>query len=127
MWITYMILAILLLVMTILPKIQHSHWVFRVPEFAKIQVTYLILFTFLLGFTIDSTDYLWYYQGLLLVLFVHHSHILIRYTPLYPVKNISSVISLPKSFISFLPMCISSIKNMTDSLSLLKNTVRTSL
>ncbi|RTZ49563.1 hypothetical protein EJ377_03570 [Chryseobacterium arthrosphaerae] len=63
MWITYTILAILLLVMTILPKIQHSHWVFRVPEFAKIQITYLILFTFLLGFTIDSTDYLWYYQG----------------------------------------------------------------
>lgn len=87
MWITYTILAILLLVMTILPKIQHSHWVFRVPEFAKIQITYLILFTFLLGFTIDSTDYLWYYQGLLLVLFVHHSHILIRYTPLYPVKK----------------------------------------
>ncbi|KFF75526.1 hypothetical protein HX13_05160 [Chryseobacterium sp. P1-3] len=87
MWIIYIILVILLLVLTILPKIQHSHWIFRVPEFAKIQVTYLIFFTFLLGFIIDSKEYIWYYQGFLLALFVHHSHILIRYTRLYPVKK----------------------------------------
>lgn len=87
MWIIYMILAILLLVMTILPKIQHPHWIFRVPEFAKIQVTYLILFTFLLGLIIDSTEYIWYYQGFLLALFVYHSQTLVRYTPLYPVKK----------------------------------------
>ncbi len=87
MWIIYIILAILLLVMTILPNIQHSHWIFRVPEFAKIQITYLTFFTFLLGLTIDSTEYIWYYQGILFVLFVHHGHILIKYTPLYRVKK----------------------------------------
>ncbi|HCN48785.1 MAG TPA: hypothetical protein DIT10_06785 [Chryseobacterium sp.] len=87
MWIIYIILAILLLVMTILPNIQHSHWIFRVPEFAKIQITYLTFFTFLLGLTIDSTEYICYYQGILFVLFVHHGHILIKYTPLYRVKK----------------------------------------
>ncbi|UKB80924.1 endonuclease/exonuclease/phosphatase family protein [Chryseobacterium sp. MEBOG07] len=87
MWIIYLVLAILLLVLTILPKIQHSHWIFRVPEFAKIQVTYLIFFTFLLGLIIDPIEYVWYYQGFLLVLFVYHSQTLIKYTPLYPVKK----------------------------------------
>ncbi|WP_126653905.1 endonuclease/exonuclease/phosphatase family protein [Chryseobacterium aureum] len=87
MWIIYLILAILLLVMTILPKIQHSHWIFRVPEFAKIQVTYLILFTFLLGLFTDSTEYLWYSQGLLMAMFVYHSKTLIQYTHFYPVKK----------------------------------------
>ncbi len=87
MWIIYLTLAIVLLVMTILPKIQHSHWIFRVPEFAKIQVTYLILCTFLLGFFTDSTEYFWYYQGLLLVMFIHHGQTLIKYTHFYPVKK----------------------------------------
>ncbi|REC49395.1 endonuclease/exonuclease/phosphatase family protein [Chryseobacterium pennipullorum] len=87
MWIIYLILALLLLVLTVLPKIQNPHWIFRVPEFAKIQVTYLIAITFMLGFFVDATDHLWYYQGLLIVLFIHHSHILIRYTPIYPVKK----------------------------------------
>ncbi|MCJ7935100.1 MAG: endonuclease/exonuclease/phosphatase family protein [Chryseobacterium sp.] len=87
MWIVYLIMAMLLLVLTILPKIQNSHWVFRVPEFAKIQITYLIFFTFILGFLVDSSGYFWYYQGLLAVLFIHHGHTLVKYTPLYPVKK----------------------------------------
>lgn len=87
MWIVYITLAILLLALTILPKIQNSHWVFRVPEFAKIQITYLIFFTFILGLLTETTEYLWYYQGLLAVLFIHHGQTLIKYTPLYPVKK----------------------------------------
>lgn len=87
MWIIYMTLIILLLVITILPKIKHSHWIFRVPEFAKIQVTYFIIFTFLLGLMIHSKEYVWYYQGFLLALFVYHGQTLVRYTPLYPVKK----------------------------------------
>ncbi|MBL3549501.1 endonuclease/exonuclease/phosphatase family protein [Chryseobacterium sp. KMC2] len=87
MWIVYIILAILLVVLTLLPKIQNSHWIFRVPEFAKIQITYLISITFIMGFLIESSEYFLYYQGLLVLLFIHHSHTLIKYTPLYPVKK----------------------------------------
>lgn len=89
MWIFYLSLTALLLILTILPKIQHSHWVFRVPEFGKIQITFLILFTLALGLLITNSENLWYYQGLLLVMFVHHGLILVKYTPLYPVKKYS--------------------------------------
>ncbi|GAB0156319.1 endonuclease/exonuclease/phosphatase family protein [Chryseobacterium sp. Alg-005] len=87
MWAIYLFLTVLLLLLTVLPKIQHSHWIFRVPEFGKIQITYFIVITFILGFLIDAPENLWYYQGLLMVMFVHHGVTLIRYTPLYPVKK----------------------------------------
>lgn len=87
MWIAYLVLTILLLILTILPKIQNPHWVFRVPEFGKIQITYFILFTFLLGFLIDTLENLWYFQGLLLIMFFYHGFTLVKYTPLYPVKK----------------------------------------
>lgn len=88
MWTAYLILTVLLLILTILPKIQHSHWIFRVPEFGKIQITVFILFTMILGFaTPGKSEYFWYYQGLLFVMLIHHSVILIKYTPIYPVKK----------------------------------------
>lgn len=88
MWTSYLILTVLLLILTILPKIQHSHWIFRVPEFGKIQITYFILFTMLLGFIVaDQSQYFWYYQGLLFLMLIHHSVILVKYTPLYPIKK----------------------------------------
>ncbi|SHL76642.1 endonuclease/exonuclease/phosphatase family protein [Chryseobacterium polytrichastri] len=88
MWTAYLILVVLLLVLTLLPKIQNSHWIFRVPEFGKIQITYFIIITFILGFLVDSSsDYFWYCQGLLILLFIHHGVILIKYTPLYPIKK----------------------------------------
>lgn len=87
MWTTYLILTILLLVLTILPKIQNSHWIFRVPEFGKIQITYFIFFTFISGFLLPFSDGLWICQSLLFLMLVHHGFTLVKYTPLYPVKK----------------------------------------
>lgn len=87
MWSAYLILTGLLILLTLLPKIQNQHWIFRVPEFGKIQITYFIAINFILGFFITSTENFWYFQGVLLVLFIHHSIILIKYTPLYRVKK----------------------------------------
>lgn len=87
MWNTYLFLTLLLLLLTLLPKIQNPHWIFRVPEFGKIQITFFILFTFIYGFMADSSENFWYFQGLLMVMFVYHSVTLIQYTPLYPVKR----------------------------------------
>ncbi|MBB6370677.1 endonuclease/exonuclease/phosphatase family protein [Chryseobacterium shigense] len=70
-----------------LPKIQNAHWIFRVPEFGKIQITYAVLFTFILGLFISSSGNLLYSQGLLFLMFVHHGITLVKYTPLYPVKK----------------------------------------
>lgn len=90
MWTAYLILIVLLLILTILPKIQNSHWIFRVPEFGKIQITFFILFTFVLGFVVaENSENFWYYQAFLAILFVYHGFTLVKYTPLYPVKKYS--------------------------------------
>lgn len=87
MWTAYLILTVLLLILTILPKIQNSHWIFHIPEFGKIQIAFFILLTFLLGFAANQSENFWYYQSLLLIMFAYHGFILIKYTPLYPVKK----------------------------------------
>ncbi|MDC8103059.1 endonuclease/exonuclease/phosphatase family protein [Chryseobacterium sp. PTM-20240506] len=87
MWSAYLILTGLLVLLTLLPKIQNQHWIFRVPEFGKIQITYFIVLTFLLGFFFRSAEYFWYFQGTLFILFVHHGVILVKYTPLYRVRK----------------------------------------
>lgn len=87
MWSAYLILIGLLILLTILPKIQNQHWVFRVPEFGKIQITYFIVITFILGFFTESSENFWYFQSILLILFVHHGAILVKYTPLYRIKK----------------------------------------
>ncbi|SHG60993.1 Endonuclease/Exonuclease/phosphatase family protein [Chryseobacterium oranimense] len=87
MWGIYLFLIALLAVFTILPKIQSSHWIFRVPEFGKIQIFYITFFTFIFGFLIENPSNFLYSQGLLVLLFVHHGVTLVKYTPLYPVKK----------------------------------------
>ncbi|MBT2620461.1 endonuclease/exonuclease/phosphatase family protein [Chryseobacterium sp. ISL-6] len=87
MWSAYLILIGLLILLTLLPKIQNQHWIFRVPEFGKIQITYFIVITFILGFFLESSEKFWYFQSALLILFVHHGSILVKYTPLYKVKK----------------------------------------
>lgn len=84
----YFILAPLVFLFTVLPKIPSSHWVFRVPDFAKIQVTYFALITFVIGFFIQNEiSKFWIWQSILLVLFIYHTAVLIKYTPLYKVKR----------------------------------------
>jgi len=83
----YIVLTSLLLILTILPNIPNSHWVFRFADFGKIQITYFIIITLGFGFFISQFQYLWYCQGLLLLLFIYHGVTLVKYTPLYPVKK----------------------------------------
>ncbi len=71
MWEIYLVFVVLLLILTVLPKIPSSHWIFRVPDFGKIQITYITLIIFIFGFFINS-KYIWYYQALLLTIFVYH-------------------------------------------------------
>ncbi|KFF00243.1 hypothetical protein IX39_06180 [Chryseobacterium formosense] len=83
----YYIFISLLFIFTILPKIPSSHWIFRVPDFGKIQITYLTIILFGIGFFVEKNQYFWYSQAFLLVLFVYHGITLVKYTPLYPVKK----------------------------------------
>lgn len=87
MWEIYLILSILIVLFSVLPKIPSSHWIFRVPDFGKIQVFIIAVLTFGLGFFIEK-DLTWkIFQGILLLLVIFHGMVLIKYTPLYPVKN----------------------------------------
>lgn len=82
----YLVFVALLLILTVLPKIPSSHWIFRVPDFGKIQIAYISLIVFGFGFFLSFKDF-WYYQALLLVIFIYHGITLIRYTRLYRVKR----------------------------------------
>jgi len=90
MWEIYLVLVLLLIIFTILPKIPSSHWIFRVADFGKIQINFIAIFTFGIGFLFLKNDFWWYSQGILLAIFVFHTITLIKYTPLYPIKKITT-------------------------------------
>lgn len=89
MWEVYLSLVLLLLILTLLPKIPSTYWVFRVADFGKIQFNYLTVFTFIVGFFFYKNDFWWYSQALLLAMIIFHTITLIKYTRYYPVKKIS--------------------------------------
>lgn len=86
MWETYLVISALLLILTVLPKIPNPHWIFRFPDFGKIQITYFIIITLIVGF-FTKNEYLWYVQSVLFIMLIFHGITLIKYTPLYKVKK----------------------------------------
>ena len=98
MWETYLLLSALLLILTVLPKIPSAHWIFRFPDFGKIQITYFTMITFILGFIVEKTEYFWYLQSLLLAMIIYHGITLIKYTPFYKVKKFSQTENSSKKY-----------------------------
>lgn len=91
----YYISSALLITVSILPFITHQHWMFRVWEFARIQVTFLQLITLALGilFVEDTSLLFW---GTVLIhagLVINNFIILFPYTTLYK-KNTTK--NIPK-------------------------------
>lgn len=87
MWELYFVLSILIVLFSVLPKIPSTYWVFRVPDFGKIQVFVIAVLTFGFGFFLEK-DLTWkIFQGILLLLVIYHGIVLIKYTPLYPIKD----------------------------------------
>ncbi|WP_312078674.1 endonuclease/exonuclease/phosphatase family protein [Chryseobacterium sp.] len=87
MWEIYLVLSILIVLFSVLPKIPSSYWIFRVPDFGKIQVFVVATITFAFGFFLEK-DLAWkIFQGILLFLIIYHGFVLIKYTPLYPIKD----------------------------------------
>ncbi|MBD1425586.1 endonuclease/exonuclease/phosphatase family protein [Sphingobacterium arenae] len=78
---TLAVISILLILLSVMPFIQHQHWLFRVAEFIKIQL--LILQIIVFGITmvyIPETPWLWSIQVVQFSLVVYHVYILMRYT-----------------------------------------------
>jgi endonuclease/exonuclease/phosphatase (EEP) superfamily protein YafD len=78
---TLIIISSLLIVLSVLPFIQHQHWVFRVAEFMKLQLLPLqIIFLTAVFFYIRENPVLWYVQAVQLALIIYHIYVLMRYT-----------------------------------------------
>lgn len=76
-----MLLSSLLIILSALPFIKNQHWVFRVPEFMKLQLLPLQLFVFILiFFFLKENTLLYFFQAIQLILIVYHIYILMRYT-----------------------------------------------
>lgn len=76
--------SVFLMVLSLLPFSSHQHWVFRVPEFIKIQLLVLQVLT-LIGVCIFSPINAWFWSVLIIqsLLILYHSAILLRYTSIY--------------------------------------------
>ena len=75
------IISCLLIILSILPFIQNQHWVFRVPEFLKLQILVLQVISFSALFFLTKREiWFWIIQSTQLILIIYHLYILARYT-----------------------------------------------
>ena len=83
------ILSVLLIILSILPFFSSQHWVFRVPEFMKIQILVLqgILFSSSIIFA-EKNFWMWLLNAAQFILILYHLYILIRYTKFYKKKEV---------------------------------------
>ena len=83
------IFSLLLIVLSVLPFSRNQHWIFRVPEFMKIQILILqgIAFWGLILFA-EKNLWLWLINAVQFALIFYHLYILIRYTKFYKKKEV---------------------------------------
>lgn len=76
-----LILSILLLIASVLPFVPNPHWLFRVPDFMRLQILVLqvpvVVFAFLYA---GSSPWKWGLQVAQLVAMAYHIYLLVRYT-----------------------------------------------
>ncbi len=83
------ILSVVLIILSFLPFFRNQHWVFRVPEFMKIQILVLqgIVFSASIIFA-DKNFWMWLLNAVQFILILYHLYILIRYTKFYKKKEV---------------------------------------
>ena len=96
-----LILSTVLLVLSILPFVPGSHWIFRIGDFVKLQLTALQLIVFVVSwFYVDSSVTLFVLQMIQGVAILYHLYLLIRFTKFWrtsharPSNNSSSIVKL---------------------------------
>ena len=81
----------LLILLSILPFIQNQHWIFRVPEFAKLQILTLQVVAFSAAFYfVQEVAVLWIINSIQIALMAYHVYIFIRYTKFWKTKKRST-------------------------------------
>ena len=85
----FAILSVALIILSILPFFRNQHWVFRVPEFMKIQILVLqgIVFSASIIFA-EKNIWMWLINAGQFALILYHLYILIRYTKFYKKKDV---------------------------------------
>ena len=85
-------LSVFLILCSVLPFVQHQHWVFRVPEFLKLQLLILQLIVFPLWFVFaEWTPLFWILQAVQFGLIGYHVYILMRYTKFWKTEKIKRI------------------------------------
>ncbi|MCY4779158.1 endonuclease/exonuclease/phosphatase family protein [Sphingobacterium sp. UT-1RO-CII-1] len=86
---TLLTLSILLILLSSLSFIQHQHWVFRVPEFLKLQILVLQVPTVIILFIVmEKGTLFWLLQSVQTILIAYHAYILSRYTKFWRTQKI---------------------------------------
>lgn len=98
----YLCAVVILSILSFLPKVSNQHWFFRVFEFIKIQLSFLIFFTFCLGFFLPKNMLFYLNQTVLLFVLIYHWKTLIKYTKLFPVNKPKIDDNLSSEKISFI-------------------------
>lgn len=81
---TLFIFSGLLILLSVLPFVKNQHWIFRIPEFMKIQILILQLAVLLISFFFqEKTTVFWIVNGVQILLVFYHLYILSRYTQFY--------------------------------------------
>ena len=100
---TLIILNSLFILLSILPFVPNAHWVFRVPDFLKMQLLPLQITVFVLGIVYNNGN-LTLIALLIaqLALIIYHAYILLHFTPMWKKNNykISDKASKPVKVIS---------------------------
>ncbi|MFT3901600.1 MAG: endonuclease/exonuclease/phosphatase family protein [Niabella sp.] len=79
--IAIIVLSALLILLSVLPFVQNQHWVFRVPEFLKLQLLILQIVVFVAAFFyVGSVKWVWALQVVQLGLIFYHAYIMMHYT-----------------------------------------------
>ena len=82
-------LSMLLILLSVLPFAKNQHWVFRVPEFMKLQILVLQIMVLILSFIfVEKNLCFWLISGVQILLTIYHVYILIRYTKFYKRKRL---------------------------------------
>ncbi len=81
--ILYFCTAGFILLASLLSFIDRPHWIFRIFEFAKVQLLVFQLVTFTAGFGLEPSWATWIIQALLCGLIIFNIIILLKYTPLF--------------------------------------------
>ena len=87
MW--YFVLSTILILASLLPLSNNTHWVFRAAEFGKVQLLVMQVVLLFLGLVIfENKDYLfWTFTALNVLFVIHHLINLFEFTPLYKVHQ----------------------------------------